>query len=414
MTDEGMPPGLWQETRQAAQAWEQARGARADGPVEAGQVLILPELNEPRLAWAVLRREPGMSERRLLVAADVNPLVGSGDLAVSGAVTGSLTVRCRFAVWVSGQDLRVPQLLGTLPPEALAQAEALRQALEVGRPVGSFSEQETEEDPEYQDWIEDVVRPAVGKLARGVVVDSDASPSPAPTIPFPARPAVEPPPASRGAWMRWAAVLAFLALGAGNGLLWWWQGEKITGLRSASAAREAEHRRAVAELEARRAALEAQYQARLREAGEDRARLEAEQRARLQELETELAELRQATEVKNPQIVSLEAGAIQRGSERVKIGPQASHLVLLLPVDDPEGAEFQVEVSERSSGKQVFVQKGLRVDSLGEVRLGLPVALLSPADYRVRLFRKDGKALRLVREHLITIDKEPVSRPSPW
>jgi hypothetical protein len=48
------------------------------------------------------------------------------------------------------------------------------------------------------------------------------------------------------------------------------------------------------------------------------------------------------------------------------------------------------------------------------VRLGLPVALLSPADYRVRLFRKDGKALRLVREHLITIDKEPVSRPSPW
>jgi hypothetical protein len=414
MTDEPMPPmppGLWQETRRAAETWEQARGAREGdpagaGPVPAGAVLVLPEVGEPRLAWAVLRREAGTAERRLLVVADVNPLVGSGDVAVPGPGGGRLTLRCRFAVWVSEQELRATQLLGTLPPEALALAESRKQALEEGRPVGTFSEQETEEDPEYQDWIEDVVRPAAAKLEARTGTAADTAPSPLPVIPFSTRRATEPPPSPRGVWMRWAAVLGFLVLGAGNGLLWWWQGQKIAGLQSASEVSEAAHRRAIADLEARRAALEAQYQARLREAGEDRARIEAEHRARLQELETELAELRQATEVKNPMLAALGPGEAQRGApKQLKIDPGVSHLVLLLPVDDRAGTEFQVEVSERPSGKQVFVQKGLRADVLGEVRLGLPAALLSSADYRLRLFRKEGKTLRLVREHLIAIDK---------
>jgi hypothetical protein len=406
MTDETMPQALWQETRRAADSAAESIKPAENGSVLVSQVLILPELGEPRLAWAVLRRETGATERRMLVAADVNPLVGSGDVAVPGLLTGPLTLRCRFAMWVNEREVRATQLLGTLPPEALALAEARRQALEAGRPVGTFSEQETEEDPEYQDWIEDVVRPAAGRLeARaGAVADTGADAAPSPALPFPAKASHQPEPSR--AWIRWAAVLAFLALGAGNGLLWWWQGQKIAGLRSASEASEEAHRRAIADLEARRAALEAQYQARLREAGDDRARLEAEHRARLQELETQLAALRQATEVKNPMLADLEPGAAERGTiKQIKIAPEASHLVLLLPVDDPIGTEFQIEVSERPSGKQVFVQKGLRVDVLGEVRPGVPAALLPPGDYRVRLFRKEGKTLRLVREHLIAIDK---------
>ena len=77
----------------------------------------------------------------------------------------------------------------------------------------------------------------------------------------------------------------------------------------------------------------------------------------------------------------------------------------------PSQNEFQVEVSERLSGKQVFVAEGLRADVLGEVRLGLPAALLSSSDYRLRLLRKEGGTLRLVREHLIEIVKEPRPRP---
>jgi hypothetical protein len=407
MTDEIMPPDLRQETRQAAAAWKQARDPRGDelaepSPGLVGQVLILPELGEPRLAWAVLRRKEGEDEQRLLVATDVNPLVGSGDVAVTAPVVGSLNLRCRFAVWVSERDLSATTLLGTLPPEALSRADSRRQAIEAGRPVGTFSEQETEEDPEYQDWIEEVVRPAVGKLEARAGTDA---PSPLPALPFPTPRPTERRPSPRSVWIRWAAVLAFVALGAASGSLWWRQGQEIAGLRAAAEASEAAHRQAIAELEARRADLEAQYRTRLQKAGEDRARHESEHRARLQELEAKLAQLRQATAVKNPLLAVLEPAGAQRGPTRLKVGPEVSHLVLWLPVDDPAGTEFQIEVYERRSGKRVFAQTGLRTDVLGEVRLGLPAALLPPGDYRLRLLRKHGGEWQLVREHLIGIEK---------
>jgi hypothetical protein len=412
MTDETMPLGLWQETRQAAAAWEQTRGTGGDEPmapgtVLVGQVLTLPELGEPRLAWAALRREKGEQERLLLVAADVNPLVGPGDVAVTGPAVGSLTLRCRLAVWISDRELGTATLLGTLPPEALSRADSRLQAIEAGRPVVTFSEQETEEDPEYQDWIEDVVRPAVGKLVARV---SFHAPGPSPTLPFPARAPAEGLPFRRGAWMRWAAVLAFVGLGAVSVFLWWRQGQEIAGLRAAAAASEAAHRQAIAELEARRADLEAQYQARLRKVGEDRARLESEHRKQLAELEGKIAKLRQATEVKNVLYASLEPDTTLRGPNKLELGPETSHLVLALTVYDPAGTEFQVEVSERYSGRQIFVQKGLRADVRGEVWLGIPASLLPPGDYRLRLFRKEGTELHRVREHLIEIAEEPERR----
>jgi hypothetical protein len=404
MTDETMPSGLWQETRQAAAAWAQAQSPRGDEPARpypaaAGQVLTISELGEPRLAWATLRREEGKTERRLLVVADVNPLVGSGDVAVTGPEIGSLTLRCRFAVWVSDRELGTTALLGALPPEALARADSRRQALEAGRPVGTFSEQETEEDPEYQDWIEDVVRPTVGKLEARA---GAGAPSARPALPFHPRRSAEPLPSRRGAWMRWAAVLAFMVLGAGSGFLWWRQGQEITGLRAAAMASEASHRQEIAKLEARRAELEAQYQARLQKAGEDRGRLESEYRARLAEVEAKLAKLRQTTDVKNPVLAILEPAATQRGPKRLTVGPEVSHLLLVLPVDAPAGTEFQVDVSEQGSDQQVFVQKDLRAEN-NQVRLGLPAVLIPPGDYRLRLFRKDGGKLHLVREHVIEI-----------
>ncbi|HEX6899897.1 MAG TPA: hypothetical protein VF789_09290 [Thermoanaerobaculia bacterium] len=411
MTDETLPPDLWQETRRAAEAWgRHAASSRGDGPGPAGtgQVLALPELDEPRLAWAVLRRE---EEKLLLVAADVNPLVGSGDVAATaatGPVASPLTLRCRFAVWVSERESGPAALLGILPLEELARADARWQAVTEGRPAGTFSEQETEEDPEYQDWIEDVVRPAAGKLEARA---GTAAPTSLPATPLPTRSRSERPPPPRGAWMRWAAVLAFVLLGAGSGFLWWRQGQEIAGLRAAMEAEEAAHRQALAELEARRRNLETRYREQIQKAGQDRARLESEHQARLRDLETRIEKLRQATEIRNPVLASFDLPGTLRGSIRVTVGPEASHVVLLIPVNDPAGAELEIEILEQSSGQRIWLQKGLRPYIVGEVRLGIPTALLPPGDYRLILSRRDNGKLLKVREQGITIEEEPRRRP---
>lgn len=211
--------------------------------------------------------------------------------------------------------------------------------------------------------------------------------------------------------MCWAAVLAFVLLGAGSGFLWWRQGQEIAGLRAAAEAGEAAHRQAIAELEARRRNLEAQYQAQLQKAGQDRTRIESEHRARLHELETQIEKLRQATEIRNPVLAILDSPGTQRGSTRVKVGPEASHVVLLIPVGDPAEAELEIEILEQSSGKRIWLQKGLRPDVVGEVRPGIPTALLPPGDYRLILSRRDNGKLLKVREQGITIVEEPRRRP---
>jgi hypothetical protein len=83
----------------------------------------------------------------------------------------------------------------------------------------------------------------------------------------------------------------------------------------------------------------------------------------------------------------------------------------VFPVGDPAGTELQIEVYEEPSGKQVFAQKGLQADVNGEVWLGLPAVLVPPGDYRVRLFRKQGGKLHLVREQVIEIVAGAKSRP---
>lgn len=408
MRDETMPSGLRKEIRQAADAWEQARGDRSS-PGLPGQVLTLPELDEPRVAWAVLRRKETEEDLRLLIAADINPLVGDGDVAVTGPGIGALTLRCRFGVQVGERELGEATLLGTLPSETLSRAASLRQAIESGGPVGTFSEQETGEDPEYQDWIDDVIRPAVARLEARAGAQE---PRP-PVLPFQRQRKTGPRSLAGGAWMRWAAVLAFVGLGAGSGFIWWQQGQEIADLRTAVRASEAAHRQAVEELEARRAELEARYQAQLKEAGEDRARLEAEHLAQLKKLETEIEKLRQAGEVRNPLLATLNAADVRRGPMEIRVGPDVSHLVLTLPVDDRVGTEFQIEVSD-GSGRPILVQRGLRADVVGQVRLGIVAALLPPGEYRLRLLRKEGNRLHLVREHVIILEEEAEGRPPRW
>ena len=404
MNDESMPPGLWQETRNVANRRGHAPAGSDRDPLGPGRLVVLPDLKEPRLAWAVVRKGTSNDDRWLLVATDSNPLRGTGDVAVAGPEIGLQTVRCRFTVAANVESFGTVSPFGMLPDEALAQVEARLKAIEEDLPLGTLSEQETEEDPEYQDWLDEVVRPTVARLAA---LAGEAVPKP---VPFPV--ASSP---SRGdserLWPRRLALAGFAALLVFGSLFGVRQWQEISRLRAEAAIRESAHRQAIAELEARKTKLEAEYRIRLRDAGLDRARIEKEYRTQLADLTAQLSKLQKSTEVSNPIVAALEASSAVRGRKSTfKVGPEVSHLVLLLPVDDPAGTRFEIQVEERGTGKRIFTHGGLEADVLGEVRLGLPAALLPPGEYRLRLYRKQGAELRLVREHLIEIESATAGR----
>ena len=92
------------------------------GSLPVGQILILPDALRaaPGLGG---EREADATARLLLAVADVNPLVGSNDVAVLRPLTRPLTLRCRFAIWVNESQVGATTPLGTLSAEALALAE---------------------------------------------------------------------------------------------------------------------------------------------------------------------------------------------------------------------------------------------------------------------------------------------------
>ena len=86
-------PETEQRARLADLAAElERRRGRAPEP---GEVFVLPETAELPVEWALLERHPMRRDLWLAVPVDVQPLAGSGDVAVPAeALSGPLVLRC--------------------------------------------------------------------------------------------------------------------------------------------------------------------------------------------------------------------------------------------------------------------------------------------------------------------------------
>lgn len=154
-------------TEQARSRLGEARAAadrRGGGPPEPGDLYVFPETARFDVQWAVLAHQP---PELLVVPADDRPLVGSADVAVpAGASCGALTLRCRFGVWLGEAAFDPEMRTGRLAPEDLERIRRKRAEVERGAVVGSVLERETDGEPEYEDWAEDVLAWAQATLAE--------------------------------------------------------------------------------------------------------------------------------------------------------------------------------------------------------------------------------------------------------
>ncbi len=95
-------------------------------------------------------------ESLLLVAADLEPMVGSTDVAIPAeAVCGAMTLRCGFEIQCQVSKLRQARRTSRLDSDDLERARHKRAQIEAGALVAGRLEQESDTDPIYQDWLEE-------------------------------------------------------------------------------------------------------------------------------------------------------------------------------------------------------------------------------------------------------------------
>jgi hypothetical protein len=104
------------------------------------------------LQWVLLYSQ---SKQWFIVPADDNPMTGSTDIAISEkALCGPLTLRCGQGIWISETNLDLNLRVGILENWHLYRAiDKVK-----GKVQSTAWQRETEADPEYEEWMEQVIQ----------------------------------------------------------------------------------------------------------------------------------------------------------------------------------------------------------------------------------------------------------------
>jgi hypothetical protein len=142
-------------------------GRREPGP---GDLYVLRETAGLPIEWAVLERHPLGGALWRAVPADTNPLVGSEDVEVpAGAQGGPLSLRCGFGVWIAAAALAPEGRTGRISPEHVREAVHKCWQIESGDVAASALAREVDVDPEYADWVDEVLVRARGLVPSRVL-----------------------------------------------------------------------------------------------------------------------------------------------------------------------------------------------------------------------------------------------------
>lgn len=135
---------------------------------QVGDLVLLAASAEFPVEWLLLEPDPEQEGQFLAVPADTNPVAGSHDFPLPA--TASLApLTLRLAVPLS---IQVPARgtsatkRGSLQPDLLQRALVLRQEILRGQVKASERQRETDVDPDYEDWMREVVEPALDAVRR--------------------------------------------------------------------------------------------------------------------------------------------------------------------------------------------------------------------------------------------------------
>ena len=152
-------------TRDAVARWRADRAAKnlMEGPLEPGDLVVLPRLDVPPVEWLVLGGQRG--DRRPVVPVDTLPFRGRHDLILEG----DSIARREGKVWLPTKVLGTGRRVGRVGDGAL---DRLNRGVEEPPPALLSSDSE----PEYKEWIESLQ--TAGRSLGGMNVSARDAPSP--------------------------------------------------------------------------------------------------------------------------------------------------------------------------------------------------------------------------------------------
>lgn len=341
-----MTPGMEERLRgpleEALDRSARARGEvgrRGGGAPRDGDVFIFPETPEPHVAWAVVEHQEAAG-RFLLVAADSYLLVGSRDVAARPESAGGVSsLRCGVALRLGAEAFGNATRIGALEPELLADVRRRRAEIEAGNPTGNVLEQETDGDPEYEDWIAEL------ELARTVLLGQDGPPPAVGRLVELRRPRLD----RFVVPMRLAASI-LLVVSAALAAALVWQRSRIGGLEERLAA--AGHSETL--------------------------------------LNVPFALLR-------PRAARGEATLLEVPPEADLV-----HLILAVE-DPEAYSEYSLDVARSGSGTPIRTYGGLETTGVAEISLALPATLLGAGEYELRLFGRRAAGAVLLGEYELEV-----------
>jgi len=381
------------KSRQAAAELDRRRGE----PPAPGDLFVCAATRDFPDEWLIVERDPRGPGRLLVLLADTHPLLGRGDLAVpAGGGTGTLSLRCRYAAWLAEAVLDPDLRAGCVAPEVTAQALRHHRELEAGsNPRGEDGD---DADPEYEDWVDEVVAPAHAALREALVARATAAGKGLEST----RSGVRlPPPAMGRLYPVAASILLLVALGLGAAVIW--QQREVSRLvqeraHLAGALRREQAGARSAGAQAERTRRELEWT--LRDG-------EAARRA----LEERIAVLGRAPggdglsgePLANVPFLWLQPREALRGETAATHRPAHSpYLLLILELGDADPSpDFRLEVSRVDEPGVLWKIAGLEKTGLTELTVALPSRLLKPGEYRLRLYARGGKAP--VREYALAV-----------
>lgn len=357
---------------------------------EVGELVLFPETADLPVEWAVLGRDPDRPGLVLVVPADTYTKAGTADVEVSeGSPVAPLTLRCAFGTWIGEARLSTARRTGdVLDSQDVSAARRVWEARERGEPVGSLLAEEVDADPEYQDWIEDVLVPARVALAA------------APVVPVRRRPTFFGNPLALA-----ASVLLMVSLGLTGGLIW--QDRRLEDLASERSRAQEELRQETERLTRELRRSEDAHRREMTEAEQRAEEVRQRDRERIAELEQRLEDIRRPETLLNVPIIGLFPRPVRGEIREVTLPAKAGLFFLLLSVTDMRRfPSYRLEAVSKDTGRVSWKGQGLETNELNEVSLALPRDALAPGDYRLRLYGLKGGKAELVEEYELRIKHE--------